>query len=106
MKNDNIYKMYTSYFSYMNGGLVALVHTGAMNVYYPNKYSLVTDKLKGETNVPLIIPRRADMVRFDGVIIQCCDIPNIKALRIVIGGNVIWNNPFKLLMKLSTVTEN
>lgn len=69
------------------------------------KNTSIADKLEGTTNVYLHVPRNSDTVIIDGLIIQCCDIDHVTSFEILIGGSNIWNIPFKLLMKISTITE-
>src|SRR5579863_8523101 len=61
--------------------------------------------MTGKTNILLHIKKRSDIIIFDGITIQHCNIEHITSLNVLIGGSIIWNIPFKILMNISTVTD-
>lgn len=85
----------------MMAGLLQLVGTGVCNTYYPLNYTMETHILNSKSNNSTSIRRNGDSIIFETLIIPSnINFEHISSFEITIGGNIVWNIPFELLLKL------
>lgn len=85
----------------MAAGLLQLVSTGVCNDYYPLNYTMETDILNLKSNNSTYIVRNGDTIIFETLIIPSnINFEHISSFEIKIGGSIVWNIPFELLLKL------
>jgi hypothetical protein len=86
--------------------ILPLVATGAMNNYFPIKYSISTDIIHCTSRQLQNIPRTCDSFSIDGFILpNNIHLDNITNLEIQIGGSTVFTIPFSLIIYLSKIKE-
>lgn len=81
------------------GGIIPLIANGAMNNIFPNTYSMTHTILNGVSNTSQQIQTMCDVIIFDGLIIpKSVNLNNIKDIQVIIGGGIIYNIPFELIL--------
>jgi hypothetical protein len=79
--------------------LIPLIANNAMNNIFPNTYSMSFNTLNATSNITHQIARNSDVIIFDGLIIpKSVNLNKIKDIQIIIGGSIIYNIPFKLII--------
>src|SRR3990172_6115154 len=62
--------------------------------------------LNGTTGETIYIPRVSDIIWLDCIVFPgSFDLPMLQHLKITANGQTLWDIPFKLILKLSNITE-
>lgn len=81
------------------GSLIPLIAIDAMNQFFLNNYAMNHDTLNAISNIQYQILKNSDIIIFDGLIIpKTVNLNNIKHIQVIIGGNIIYNIPFELII--------
>jgi len=80
----------------MTGQLLQLVSNNNDESYLKTKYAIDNKMLENKSNTLIEIPRKADTVILDNIIINKNHYNYIKDLHILLGGAIIWNIPIAL----------
>lgn len=87
--------------------LTALCINSYMNSFFPNKFSSLSKTHKCTSNIKYLLIKDVDVKIIDGIIISRNDlnIDNITSLSVIKNNEIIWDIPFKLLIKTGTIIE-
>jgi len=86
--------------------LAAIDEKNNENSFFPLRQAVVPSEIELETNKPHLLVTPCDIFYLDGLVVEESMVHSLKSLQIKTNfGDVIWNIPFRLILKTSKVNR-